>query len=121
MSNGKARVKLTPEQLAYEERVLGNGYARLLEGYLSREEMARQLDVHVRTLKRWDDLNIGPPVTYLGRVPFYNVASFRRWFAEQERDRAKTRTPEPRRPGRPRRSTGTDRGSATFLSPRRPR
>jgi hypothetical protein len=79
--------------------------------YFTQDEAAAAIGKNGRTLGRWDDLGKGPPVTYIGRTPYYNKLSFRRWIAEQERP-AK-RTEPPRRRGRPRKKPlVTDRGVA---------
>jgi hypothetical protein len=56
----------------------------LLDDYLSEEELAAQLRKNVRTLQRWRKLRIGPPVTWNGRTPTYNVESARQWLRARE-------------------------------------
>jgi hypothetical protein len=58
--------------------------SEILEGYISRLELAKQLDKHVNTLARWGALQIGPPVTRIGRQPFYDLDSVREWLRSRE-------------------------------------
>jgi hypothetical protein len=37
---------------------------RLLDGYLTRTDIAQEINRGVRTLERWENQRIGPPVTY---------------------------------------------------------
>jgi hypothetical protein len=53
----------------------------LLSGYVREIELARELNKHPRTLKRWRDLRIGPPFTMLGPQPIYPVNGVRTWLA----------------------------------------
>jgi hypothetical protein len=79
------------------------GRAPLLSGYLTETEAGREVHRDKRTLKRWRDQGVGPPVTYIGNSPWYSIVSLRRWIERQERDPAeiaKARQPRPR--GRPR-------------------
>jgi hypothetical protein len=74
----------------------------LYQDLLDEDETAEKLNKHKRTLKVWRDKGIGPPITYIGRFPFYRLSSLIQWIAEQERQPGKPE-PERRRPGRPRR------------------
>jgi hypothetical protein len=57
----------------------------ILDGYLDRVECAKQLDVTVRTLERWESLREGPPITKIGRKSVYSIASLRKWLESCER------------------------------------
>jgi hypothetical protein len=70
----------------------------LYRDLLDQDEAAKKLKKHKRTLKAWRDKGVGPPITYIGRFPFYNISSLIRWIAEQERASGR---PERRGPGRP--------------------
>ena len=48
-----------------------NSGKALLDDYDSEEVTAAQLGATTRTLARWRQKRIGPPVTYVGRKPFY--------------------------------------------------
>jgi hypothetical protein len=58
----------------------------ILSDFLTKQELATELDRETRTLDRWDALGIGPPRTRVGRKVLYRRASVRRWLAAQERD-----------------------------------
>jgi len=57
---------------------------KILSEYLSREQLAEEIHKSVRTLERWEELRIGPPVTRLGRDPYYSIVSVRKWLANSE-------------------------------------
>jgi hypothetical protein len=56
----------------------------LLKEYFSEHELAVELGRNARTLKRWRDARTGPPVTFIGRVPYYRIASVRQWLQAGE-------------------------------------
>jgi transcriptional regulator GlxA family with amidase domain len=56
----------------------------LLADYLTEDALAKQLNVTARTLQRWRRQRVGPPVTYIGRVPYYRVESSRAWLMQRE-------------------------------------
>jgi hypothetical protein len=78
---------------------MSNGSIGLLDNFLTQAEAGTELRKDPRTLKRWQDRKIGPPITYVGRTPYYSVEALRRWIAGQERS---VKPPEPPRRGRPR-------------------
>jgi hypothetical protein len=57
----------------------------LLQDYWSRAELAREIARTERTLARWCAQGIGPPVTWLGRTPYYHKSSVSAWLLSQER------------------------------------
>ncbi len=57
----------------------------ILKDYVSRDDLAAKLGITVKTLVRWQNDGKGPPVTYLGRAPFYSIPSFEKWLKAQER------------------------------------
>jgi hypothetical protein len=63
----------------------------ILDGYIDRPECAKQLDKTVRTLERWESLREGPPVTKIGRRPYYSLASLRKWLESCERPMVRAR------------------------------
>ena len=63
----------------------------ILAGYIPRPELAKQLDKNERTLARWQYLKIGPPVTLIGREPWYRVEAVRKWLSERERPSVRER------------------------------
>jgi len=57
----------------------------LLKDYLSREQLAAKIDKSVKTLVRWENDGVGPPVTRIGRDVLYSIPSFEKWLKAQER------------------------------------
>jgi hypothetical protein len=55
-----------------------------LAGYSTESETAEELNVAVRTLRKWRTLQIGPPWTAVGRQIFYSDASRAAWLRSQE-------------------------------------
>jgi hypothetical protein len=56
----------------------------VLEGYLSKEQLARQLCLSPRTIDRWEALRKGPPRVCIGRTILYSIHSVREWLASLE-------------------------------------
>jgi predicted DNA-binding transcriptional regulator AlpA len=56
----------------------------VLEGYLSKEQLARQLCLSPRTIDRWEALRKGPPRVCIGRTILYSIHSVREWLASHE-------------------------------------
>ncbi len=52
--------------------------------FLTRDEMAEQFGVSVRTLDRWHQLGRGPPRFKIGRKWLYRVRAYRDWIEENE-------------------------------------
>jgi Helix-turn-helix domain len=59
--------------------------AAILADYLDEDEAATQLNVSKTTLRRWRVERKGPPVTFVGRTPYYSRKTLRAWVAAQER------------------------------------
>ena len=57
----------------------------ILQDYVDRKNLAAQLMKSVRTLERWQQERIGPPITMIGGTPWYRVKSALAWLQEQER------------------------------------
>jgi len=57
----------------------------LLDGWLSRAQVAQEIGVSVDTLARWDTRRIGPPCVRIGRKVLYRVEAFREWLVSRER------------------------------------
>jgi hypothetical protein len=57
----------------------------LLAGYIGEIELAKQLNIGLRTLRSWRKAGIGPPPTYLGRKPFFRIDSVQAWLRSRER------------------------------------
>ena len=77
--------------------IVGNTPALILEDYVDRAELARQLGRTERTVARWEQERIGPPVTRLGRRVLYFIPSVQEWLRSREakmvRERARHATP----------------------------
>lgn len=56
----------------------------LLSDFLTREELANELQQNPRTLDRWNAAGTGPPRTKIGRKVFYRRSTVRQWLAKQE-------------------------------------
>lgn len=56
----------------------------ILAQFLTREELATELQRNPRTLDRWEMLRTGPPRTLIGRTVLYRRSSVQKWLAEQE-------------------------------------
>ena len=56
----------------------------ILSEFLTKEELAAQLQRNPRTLDRWDVLGMGPPRTHVGRKVLYRRASVAKWLVAQE-------------------------------------
>lgn len=56
----------------------------LLNGWLSRDELAKELRVSPKTIKRWDSERTGPPFTQIGMKKYYNRDSVRAWLLSRE-------------------------------------
>lgn len=68
----------------------------VLDDYISESELARQLEKDPRTLQRWRKQRVGPPVTFVGRVPYYRKESVLAWLRKNEIEMPRERK---RRPG----------------------
>jgi predicted DNA-binding transcriptional regulator AlpA len=60
----------------------------VLNDWINREELARQLSVTTDPLARWTTQGIGPPRIRIGRRVLYRRASVEKWLAEMERKSA---------------------------------
>ena len=56
----------------------------VLGDYLTRSQLAAQLGKSERTIERWGLLQIGPPITWLGREPRYKITSVQEWLQSRE-------------------------------------
>ena len=57
----------------------------LLEGWLTRAEVAAELGVSTDTLARWETQRSGPPSVKVGRKVLYRADAFRDWLTSRER------------------------------------
>ncbi len=56
----------------------------ILSEFLTKDELAEQLQRNPRTLDRWAVLGIGPPRTQVGRTVLYRRASVQKWLFSRE-------------------------------------
>ena len=70
----------------------------VLEGYLTKPELAKELNKSIRTLDRLERQRIGPPRTRIGRSILYRLEGVREWLQSQEDHRSLARAAAGRRP-----------------------
>jgi hypothetical protein len=56
----------------------------LLRGWISRVDLALELDVTVDTLRRWESQRFGPPCVRAGRKVYYRCDAVHDWLQLQE-------------------------------------
>jgi hypothetical protein len=56
---------------------------KLMAGYISETDLAAELGVGIRTLRRWNDAHTGPLRTKVGRLNFYSRAAVTAWLLAQ--------------------------------------
>ena len=56
----------------------------LLDGWINRAALARELTLSVDTLQRWETRRVGPPCVRVGRKVLYRMEAVRDWLREQE-------------------------------------
>lgn len=56
---------------------------RILANYYSRQELADQLGITLRSLERWAWLRKGPKRTYIGNRVYYHRSAVEKWLSEQ--------------------------------------
>lgn len=62
--------------------------SHLLAEWISRDDLARELNLTPDTLSRWEARREGPPCTRLGRKVLYRRASVQDWLRAQEQSHA---------------------------------
>jgi hypothetical protein len=67
-----------------KQSAVAEGSSQLLQGYVTESELARQFNRTHRTLIRWRVERTGPPCTYVGRTPMYNLESAMAWLKSRE-------------------------------------
>jgi len=60
------------------------GNVPLLDGWLTRAEVAAEIGVSIDTLARWESRRIGPPCVRIGRKVLYRAQAFRDWLVARE-------------------------------------
>jgi hypothetical protein len=78
-----------PPQVPVKSRLDSKSEPRasiVLEGFLGREELAREFGICTRTLDRLEALRQGPPRVYFGRMILYKAESVRAWLLSREQE-----------------------------------
>ena len=57
---------------------------QILDEYISRPQLAERLGKSENTLARWQREQIGPPITFIGRDPYYKIQSVQKWLRTRE-------------------------------------
>jgi hypothetical protein len=73
---------------------MGTDRDGLLAGYLTEDELAKELGHHIRTVARWRVLRTGPPYVMTGREIRYSVDAVRQWLAAGGTEAAKRNKPK---------------------------
>lgn len=60
--------------------------ASIIQDYLTRAELAADLNVCTRTIERWDRLGEGPPKTKIGNRILYRREGAAKWLRSREQD-----------------------------------
>ena len=63
----------------------------VLDGYLTRENLAAQLGKSMRTIDRWEMHRSGPPRVLIGKTVLYRLESVRDWLLSREQRRGEPR------------------------------
>ena len=64
------------------------GDSALLNGWIVRADLARELTLSVDTLQRWETRRMGPPCVRVGRKVLYRMEAVRDWLRDQETRKA---------------------------------
>jgi predicted DNA-binding transcriptional regulator AlpA len=72
-----------------EQAMAAEADMAVLDGWMTRPEMAEQIGISVDTLARWETRRIGPPCVRIGRKVYYRVEAFREWLRDQEARKAR--------------------------------
>jgi hypothetical protein len=77
-------------QQASEARVIAPPEnAAVLDGWLTRPELAAEIRISEDTLARWETRRIGPPCVRIGRKVYYRKEAVREWLRDQEARKAR--------------------------------
>lgn len=56
----------------------------LLDDWINRDDLARELGVSVDTLARWETRRVGPACIRIGRKVHYKRSGVQKWLCDQE-------------------------------------
>ena len=62
-----------------------NGTSHVLADHLTEQELAADLDVGVRTVRRWRALRQSPPYVVIARRVYYRRGAVEEWLRKRER------------------------------------
>jgi hypothetical protein len=71
---------MSADQRKQRTRRLQRKLKRKIPGYTAEAELAEQLDVGLRTLRKWRQVGQGPAYTHIGRRVFYPEESCTAWI-----------------------------------------
>jgi hypothetical protein len=54
-----------------------------LSGYIPQADLAAELKVHTRTLRRWEAERVGPLRTKIGKKIYYSRAAIEHWLLDR--------------------------------------
>lgn len=60
----------------------------LLDDWMPRADLARELGLTPDTLARWETRRIGPPCVRVGRTALYRRGAVQQWLVDQENRKA---------------------------------
>lgn len=60
----------------------------LLDDFLSRDQLAKELGKSRCSVTRWERLGVGPPIVRIGGTPLYRRSTVEAWLADQEKKQA---------------------------------
>jgi predicted DNA-binding transcriptional regulator AlpA len=58
----------------------------LMGDWISRRDLALELDLSIDTLRRWHKKRSGPPCVHAGRAVYYRRSAVQNWLQEQEQE-----------------------------------
>lgn len=76
--------------LELAERLDGDTVKPMLSDWMTRAELAAELDLTTETLARWDARRFGPAPTRVGRKVLYRRETVRAWLLAQEQGQSTT-------------------------------
>ena len=82
------------EEIQTPDTALGRmtlSQTHILDGFITREQLAAELGKSPRTVDRWEVRRIGPPRVIVGRTILYRVESVRLWLQSCERHKGRRR------------------------------
>lgn len=69
---------------ALDDDITDDEIEQILDGYITEEELARQLRRSRRTVCRWRVAGEGPPYVMVGVSYYYRIAAINEWLLARE-------------------------------------